>query len=119
MALLVAHGLDANEYHSDGLAPLHRACRGNDMRCAAFLFYTLPIINRTNFDIYSTFAFCRHTEVVRVLLDAKTDPLLPVRGWFKSFLLGFTCAGMTNNEHTTELLEKYEAKARRGLHSEV
>jgi hypothetical protein len=63
--------------------------------------------------------FCRHTEVVRVLLDANTDPLLPVRGWFKNFLLGSTCAGMTNNEHTTELLETYEAGARRRLHSEV
>lgn len=45
--LLLAHGLDPNDRHRDGYTPLHRACWGRQQR---------------------------HTEMVRVLLEAGVPP---------------------------------------------
>lgn len=50
MKMLIAHGLDPNDYHTDGYTPLHRACWGGEPR---------------------------HTQTVKVLLEAGVDPSQP------------------------------------------
>ena len=50
--LLIVHGLDPSDFHSDGFAPLHRACWGGEKR---------------------------HTDMVRVLLEAGVPHDLPAK----------------------------------------
>ena len=71
MEILIEHGLDPNDRHEDGFTPLHRACWGREER---------------------------HTETVRVLLDAGVPATQPDAQ-------GRTCAVLTNNDNTLHLID--------------
>ena len=70
MKILIEHGLDPSDRHQDGFTPLHRACWGREDR---------------------------HTETVRVLLDAGVPATQPDAQ-------GRTCAVMSNNDNTLHLI---------------
>ena len=74
MKILIDHGLDPSDRHGDGFTPLHRACWGREDR---------------------------HTETVRVLLDAG----VPVDQSDKN---GRTCSSMTKNQNTLDLIKMHQ-----------
>ena len=68
------HGIDViRDFHSDGYAPFHRACWGNEQH---------------------------HSDTVQFLLEIGTDPNMPGNGK--------TCAEMTRNPATLQILERYQ-----------
>jgi ankyrin repeat protein len=69
--LLIDHGISVHDVHTDGYTPFHRACWGSEKR---------------------------HTDTVRVFLEAGVDPDLPGRD-------GRTCADMTRSKGTKKLLK--------------
>lgn len=73
--VLLDHGLSPNEKHQDGFFPLHRACWGSERR---------------------------HTDTVRVFLEAGVDPLSTSKD-------GKTCLDMTNNEATKSLIRTWKS----------
>jgi ankyrin repeat protein len=74
MSLLKEHGIDViRDFHSDGYAPFHRACWGNEQR---------------------------HSDTVQFLLEIGTDPNMPGNGK--------TCAEMTRNPATLQVLKRYQ-----------
>ena len=75
--MLVHHGLDVSEPHADGYTPIHRACWGTEDR---------------------------HTDTVRVLLEAGVPPDE------KSRKEGMGCLEMTENSNTRDLLSEWSAR---------
>ena len=76
--ILVDHGLNPSDRHPDGFTPIHRACWGKEKR---------------------------HTDTVKVLLEAGVHPEEPSGR-------GDTPVKMTQNEKTRELLHYYTHKDR-------
>mmetsp|Transcript_3276 Transcript_3276/g.5094 ORF Transcript_3276/g.5094 Transcript_3276/m.5094 type:complete len:188 (+) Transcript_3276:77-640(+) len=72
--LLISHGLSMTDRHEDGYTPFHRACWGMESR---------------------------HTDTVRVFLDAGID--IDIKG-----ADGKTCRRMTKNEKTRKLLVEWK-----------
>ena len=71
--LLIDHGLDPSDMHADGYTPLHRACWGREER---------------------------HTETVRVLLEAGVPPTQATR-------TGYLPATITQNIATRKVIHEF------------
>ncbi|KAK3243531.1 hypothetical protein CYMTET_46824 [Cymbomonas tetramitiformis] len=70
MKILIDKNFDLNEVHRDGFTPLHRACWGKEQR---------------------------HTDTVKLLLNAGVDPKQPSS-------TGVECIQMTRNEETKKVV---------------
>eukprot|EP00434_Breviolum_minutum_P017697 symbB.v1.2.015622.t1/scaffold1162.1/size134634/9 len=83
-----------HSFHSDGFAPIHRACWGDGLLVAAGRTWTV-------FDPFFLDSGHQHSKVVRSLIEAGVDPQLRASN-------GSTCLQLSKRQETIDLLTTYE-----------